>query len=92
MAGLRCATPSTAAWPAIRHGVDAFVTIPDSFARQAISRLSAAAGDPVNAGPSGACGVGALLALREDPELRTVSETCGLGRSTSVLAIVTEGK
>lgn len=93
MAGLRCATPSPAAWPAIRDGVDAFVTIPDSFAWQAIERLSARTGDPcIEAGPSGACGIGALLALKSDPALRLVYDACGLGRSTRVLAVVTEGK
>ena len=93
MAGLRCATPSVAAWPAIRDGVDAFVSIPDAFARQAMERLRDTAGDPsIEAGPSGACGVGALLALRSEPALRPVSDACGLSRSTRVLAIVTEGK
>jgi diaminopropionate ammonia-lyase len=93
MAGLRCATPSTAAWPAIRDGIDAFVAIPDSFASLAMSRLSAPAGDPlIDAGPSGACGVGALLALHDDPLLRPVYDACGLGQSMRVLAVVTEGK
>ena len=93
MAGLRCATPSTAAWPAIRDGIDAFVAIPDSYASLAMSRLSARSGDPfIEAGPSGACGVGALLALKDEAALRPVHNACGLGRSTRVLAVVTEGK
>jgi diaminopropionate ammonia-lyase len=93
MAGLRCATPSTTAWPAIRDGVDAFVSIPDSFAWQAMEWLRAPTGDPrIEAGPSGTCGIGALLALKSDPALRPVCDACGLGRSTRVLAVVTEGK
>jgi diaminopropionate ammonia-lyase len=93
MAGLRCATPSTAAWPTIRDGVDAFVSIPDTFAQLAMERLCAPTGDPcIEAGPSGACGIGALLALTSDPALRPVRDACGLGRSTRVLAVVTEGK
>jgi diaminopropionate ammonia-lyase len=93
MAGLRCATPSTAAWPAIRDGVDAFVSIADSFASLAMIRLSGHGGDPrIDAGPSGACGIGALLAMQEDPALRPVRESCRLDRSTRVMAVATEGK
>jgi diaminopropionate ammonia-lyase len=69
MAGLRCATPSPAAWPAIQAGVDAFVSIPDAFTLEAVEMLRRPPGaDPaIAAGPSGGCGLGALLAvLRED--------------------------
>lgn len=93
MAGLRCAEPSHAAWPAVRDGVDAFVSIPDSFTIRAMERLAGDSGDPkIDAGPSGACGIGALLALASEPVLRDVRDTCRLGRSTRVLAIVTERK
>jgi diaminopropionate ammonia-lyase len=93
MAGLRCAEPSHAAWPTVRDGVDAFVSIPDSFTMQAMERLASTAGDPcIEAGPSGACGVGALLALASEPMLRDLRDTCRLGRSTRMLAIATEGK
>ena len=94
MAGLRCAEPSAAAWPAVRDGVDAFVSIPDSFAVRAMDALGTpASGDPgIDAGPSGACGVGALMALVDEPGLHELREACGLDRSTDVLAIVTEGK
>jgi diaminopropionate ammonia-lyase len=93
MAGLRCAEPSPAAWPSIRSGVDAFISIPDTLAVEAMDRLSrAAGGDPcIAAGPSGACGIGALLALVRTPEAAAIRETCGLSRSTRVLAVVTEG-
>jgi diaminopropionate ammonia-lyase len=93
MAGLRCATPSAAAWPAVRDGIDAFLSIPDSAALDAIARLARpVAGDPViAAGPSGACGVGALLTLARHPESSGLGELGRLDRSTSVMAIVTEG-
>ena len=93
MAGLRCAEPSPAAWPSIQSGIDAFVSIPDSIAVEAIDRLRTPdAGDPaVAAGPSGACGVGALLALVSSPQLADVRDACSLGGSTHVMAIVTEG-
>ncbi len=93
MAGLRCATPSTTAWATIADGVDAFVTIPDAVARQAMDVLNEGGGDPrIAAGPSGACGIAALLALESDPALQSVRDACGLSRSTRVLAVVTEGK
>lgn len=93
MAGLRCATPSPAAWPTIAAGIDAFVSIPDALALEALDRLSKPLpGDPaVAAGPSGACGVGAALALGREPALAAIRERLGLGRSTRVLAVVTEG-
>lgn len=93
MAGLRCAEPSPAAWPSIQSGIDAFVSIPDSFAVEAIARLrEPQPGDPaVAAGPSGACGVGALLALLSSPQLVAVRDACAPRGSTDVMAIVTEG-
>ena len=97
MSGLRCAEPSPAAWPAVRDGVDAFVAIPDEYARDAMNRLAgrttgAGVDPPIDAGPSGACGVGALLALASEPALGDVRAACHFGTSTRVLAIVTEGK
>lgn len=87
MAGLRCAEASHAAWPGIRDGADAFVTIPDACAVAAMQQLDGI----IDAGPSGACGVGALLALVSEPVFRRVRDA-GLGASTRVLAVVTEGK
>ena len=93
MAGLRCAWPSHAAWPAVRDGVDAFVSIPDASALEAMELLRAQPGDArIDAGPSGACGVGALVALASQAVLRDVRDACGLTRSARVMAIVTEGK
>jgi diaminopropionate ammonia-lyase len=94
MAGLRCAEPSPAAWPAIRDGIDAFVAIPDSIAAHAMAALASGThGDPaILSGPSGACGVGALMALANDPALEPVRQACGLNRSTRAMAVVTEGE
>jgi diaminopropionate ammonia-lyase len=94
MAGLRCAEPSHAAWPTVRDGVDAFVAIPDTRAREAMHRLARVDGGetPIAAGPSGACGIAALMALASEPILRDVRDACSLGPSTRVLAVVTEGK
>ncbi|HXW05479.1 MAG TPA: pyridoxal-phosphate dependent enzyme, partial [Vicinamibacterales bacterium] len=92
MAGLRCAEPSPAAWPSINAGVDAFLSIPDSLALDAMARLSQPiTGDAaIPAGPSGACGIGALFALRAAPGAAPVRRACGLGPSTRVMAVVTE--
>jgi diaminopropionate ammonia-lyase len=93
MAGLRCAEPSHPAWPTVRDGVDAFVSIPDTFTLRAMALLDGGSADPrIAAGPSGACGIGALLALHSNPALRDVREACQLAGSKRVLAIVTEGK
>lgn len=92
MSGLRCAVPSPAAWPSIDAGIDAFVAIPDPIALEAMERLAHPArhDPPIAAGPSGACGAGALLALARSPDLAAIREACGLGRSTRAMAVVTE--
>jgi diaminopropionate ammonia-lyase len=94
MAGLQCAEPSPAAWPAIRDGIDAFVSIPDSWALEAMRVLSRPLGDDgaLAAGPSGACGVGTLLAIAAGgAPAETVRNAARLGRSTRIMAVVTEG-
>jgi diaminopropionate ammonia-lyase len=90
MAGLRCATPSSAAWPAVLHGVDAFVSVPDSLGVEAMERLRAE-DPPIAAGPSGACGIAAVMATAREASLAAVRDACGWTHATRVLAIVTEG-
>jgi threonine dehydratase len=92
MAGLRCAEPSTAAWPAVIAGVDAFVTIPDAAATAAMRSLSeASAEERIDAGPSGACGLAALTAIASAPELEPIRATARLDRSARALVVITEG-
>jgi len=93
MAGLRCGEPSPLAWEVVRPLADAFVAIPDDIAERAVRELADPdEGDPaIVAGSSGACGVGALLALAEDPALAPVRQASGFGTTSSVFAIVTEG-
>jgi diaminopropionate ammonia-lyase len=91
MAGLRCAEPSPAAWPAIAHGVDAFVTVSDELVLTTMERLKEAAGERIDSGPSGACGVAAAAALVRQQDFEDVRRALGLNRSTRLLAIVTEG-
>jgi diaminopropionate ammonia-lyase len=93
MAGLRCAEPSPVAWPPIRQGVDAFVSVPDSLAVEAMQILQSPEEDdpPIASGPSGACGIASLLALARESALERIRRACGFGRSTRALAVVTEG-
>ncbi|HTG84892.1 MAG TPA: diaminopropionate ammonia-lyase [Gemmatimonadales bacterium] len=88
MAGLNCGTPSTAAWPALEDGIDAYLAIEDERAREAM-RLLAAAG--VVAGESGAASTGGLLELMKGIETRRVREALEVGPDTRVLLISTEG-
>ena len=92
MAGLRCADPSPAAWPAIARGMDAFVTVGDEQVLAAMGALSEAPrAERIDAGPSGACSAAAALALASEPQFADVREACRLDRSTGVLIVVTEG-
>ena len=59
MAGLNCGSVSTIAWPAIREGLDACVTVTDEQARVAMHRLNEL---DVPAGP---CGGASLAGVRE---------------------------
>lgn len=92
MAGLRCATPSPVAWPAIANGIDAFMTVDDDDVVKMISMVRALPPDQrLDAGPSGACGLAAIAALMQHDELRDVRVAARMDRSTRVLAVVTEG-
>ena len=93
MAGLRCATPSPVAWSTILGGVDAFITISDPQALEAMHALAADVELPfrVEVGPSGVCGAAALIALGSAPEFVHVRHAARLDRSTGALIVLTEG-
>jgi diaminopropionate ammonia-lyase len=91
MAGLNCGLPSLAAWPVLRRGVDLFLSIEDRHAEEAMRLLLSAAEGPIEAGESGAAGLGGLLALRREPALIEAALRLGLGPSTTALVINTEG-
>jgi diaminopropionate ammonia-lyase len=67
MAGLNCGRVSSLAWPVLARGIEAFVTVSDERAREAVALL---ARDGVTAGESGAAGLAGLLAFRDELELR----------------------
>jgi diaminopropionate ammonia-lyase len=85
MGGLNCGRPSTVAWPDLSAGLDGVVAIDDAAAQTAIDRLAALG---LGAGPSGAAGLGGLLALADVPGAR---ERLGLSPTSRVLVLVTEG-
>jgi diaminopropionate ammonia-lyase len=85
MGGLNCGRPSTVAWPDLSAGLDVVVAIDDAAAQRAIDRLAALG---LGAGPSGAAGLGGLLALADVPGAR---ERLGLSPTSRALVLVTEG-
>jgi diaminopropionate ammonia-lyase len=86
MAGLNCETPSLTAWPAVRDRFDAFVSIEDRWAREAMRCLAA---EGVVSGESGAAGLAALIALcKERPDF--LSEELHLLDNARILVINTE--
>ena len=93
MAGLRCAAPSPIAWPTIQAGVDAFVTISDGQALEAMEALASdgAIAHRIESGPSGICGAATLIALGSETEFAQVRHAAALDRSTRALVVVTEG-
>jgi diaminopropionate ammonia-lyase len=88
MAGLNCGTPSLVAWPLLRDGVDAAITVGDDLARRAMVLL---AGAGLESGESGAAGLAGLLQFASSPDLDEVREALGLGSASRVLIFSTEG-
>jgi diaminopropionate ammonia-lyase len=86
MAGLNCETPSHTAWPLIRDRFNAFVSIEDHYAAEAMQRFAV---EGVVAGESGAAGLAALIALhRENPDF--LKEQLRVNHETRILVINTE--
>jgi diaminopropionate ammonia-lyase len=86
MAGLNCGSVSMIAWPAIRDGLDAGVTVTDDQARAAMDRLNELG---ITAGP---CGGAALAGVRE--ALGEADRRAALGiKADSVLMLIsTDGR
>ncbi|TLD34975.1 gb [Venturia nashicola] len=80
MNGMNCGTVSDIAWPYLRDGVDASVTVSEMQAHEAVVYLKA---HGVNAGP---CGAAPLAALRELKKLNWL----GLGSDSVVVLYCTE--
>ena len=88
MAGLNCGTPSILAWPFLRNGLDAAVSITDGDSIAAAHEL---AGHGIPAGPCGAASLaGARAALTgEGADARRAA--LAIGPDTTVVLLSTEG-
>jgi diaminopropionate ammonia-lyase len=92
-AGLRCGVVSALAWREISQLADAFVAIDDEYLARAVRLLAFPRGrDPkVTSGPSGASGLGGLLAIVRDSSLKKVRQMLRLDQTSRVFVINTEG-
>jgi diaminopropionate ammonia-lyase len=85
MAGLNCGNVSIVAWPVIEHGVDAFVTVADAAAEDAMRALARVG---IVAGETGAAALAGLHALAvEGAAFGTTLELAG----RHALVLCTEG-
>lgn len=79
MAGMNCGTVSLTAWPSLRDGADAVVTVTERQAHEAVVDLQRLGISP------GPCGASTLAALRK------MVGTLGLGKDSVVVLFSTEG-
>jgi len=87
---LACRHPSTLAWTILREGADAFLSVEDRAAEEAVGLLSLGLeGDPaVLTQPSGAAGLAGLMAALQEPAL---AGPLHLGHHSRVLLFGSEG-
>jgi len=90
MAGLACGEVSELAWQILHGGAAAAIAIEDKYAIEAVRLLAnPSAGDaPIVAGETGGSGLAALLAARDDADIR---QTLALDRNARVLLLGSEG-
>ena len=90
MAGLACGEASLLAWQYLSHNADAFITISDQSAIEAMRALAdGVKGDPpLIAGESAVAGLAAALVARLDPDQ---SKLLGLSEDSRILVFGTEG-
>lgn len=83
MCGMNCGTVSMTAWPTLRMGVDADITVTDVEAHISVCQLQQHGLQP------GPCGAATLAALRR--ACREARDTLGLDLSSIVVLFCTEG-
>lgn len=89
MGGLACGEVSFVAWKVLRGGLDHAIAMADEHALRAMRLLGRGLlGERIVAGETGAAGVGALLALLDEPEALT---RLRIGAESRILVVVTEG-
>ena len=88
MGGLAAGVPSTLAWDFLKTAFDGAIALPESvWIAGAEALKDGELGSAIDAGPSGAAGVGALLALTRLPAARAL---LGLDEHSHVAVLVTE--
>ncbi|MEI8146153.1 MAG: diaminopropionate ammonia-lyase [Alphaproteobacteria bacterium] len=85
MAGLACGEPSLLAWALLSPGADAFMTIPDALAADAMRTLAA---QGIVGGESGVAGLAGFIAAAGDPAMRAALH---LDHTSRILTYGTEG-
>ena len=89
MGGLACGEVSWLAWEVLEAGLDHALSISDDHVIEAVRGLANGEyGAALNAGESGAAGVGALLAIAEQPAIR---RALGIDDTSRILVVITEG-
>ncbi|QBC30534.1 diaminopropionate ammonia-lyase [Pandoraea sp. XY-2] len=90
MAGLACGETSPLAWRFLQPSVDAFMTVTDAEALEAMRRLARGSDNdvPFVAGESGVAGLAGLMQAAATPAL---ASAIGLNADSHVLLINTEG-
>jgi len=89
MEGLNCGTPSSNAWPFLRDGLDAAVTVSDAQATQAVTDLAALG---VSSGPSGAATMAGARAALTGSGAAARRDELGIGEHSVVVLLNTEGR
>ncbi|VVE43604.1 diaminopropionate ammonia-lyase [Pandoraea anhela] len=90
MAGLACGEPSPLAWRFLQPSVDAFMTVTDAQAVEAMQRLARGSDNdvPFVAGESGVAGLAGLMLAATTPAM---AAALGLCPDSRVLLVNTEG-
>ena len=93
MAGLACGEPCTIAWGMLRRYADCFVSIPDAVAAKGMRMLGNPAGNDerIISGESGASTSGFVAELMMNDSLSELRNVIGMGTTSKVLCISTEG-
>lgn len=93
MAGLNCGEPNPYTLPLLQAFAGFYIKCPDEASFAAMRRLARPLGEdlPVVAGECGAAGLGALMQLAAEKELRQWKEQMGLDGSSDIFLFSTEG-
>ena len=83
MCGMNCGTVSMTAWPSLRDGVDASITVTDDESAKALEMLKALG---IEIGPCSAATLAALLSIPEE-----MIEKLHLNRNSVIVLLGTEG-